>query len=578
MHRFGFGAAGALLAAIAAALAAPASASAHAELVHTTPTAGIVVKPPPTHVSLAFTEPVEPRFATISVRDAGGTAQTAGRPRRSETSPDTLVVPLRRVSPGWYLVFWRVVSTDGHPTRGSFTFAVGPHPGAAPTFSVPSTSETVATPGLVTARTVMFLALMAAIGLFVIRIAIARPVVARVAGARLRATSIAFVVASAIALIVIPVYVELATAEFAERSVFALRAVIPLLRASAFGRGYLDLEVAFALFVLAAAVAIALDRPQLERRSNVERIAVVGAFGAAAAVLLAPGASGHAGQTSPRGVALAFDWLHIAAGSLWVGGLLGLLVLSQSVPVAQRIAALAVCVPRFSDTAFVSVLALIGSGVGAAVLHLPTFASLWQTSYGKTILIKAGLLAAAVMLAAVHLLRTRPRLLASEPQPKIAARAARLLRRRVPGELLLIGGAVAAAAVLSSLPPPPQALAEAGRANARVGPGPARTVLEKDGYRLETAISPNRVGAANTFTLRITKGGAPVRGADVTTSFAMLDMEMPQQAYRLREIRAGVYERSAPALGMVGRWGLSFEIAPEGAPPFNILVVDRATG
>jgi hypothetical protein len=40
---------------------------------------------------------------------------------------------------------------------------------------------------------------------------------------------------------------------------------------------------------------------------------------------------------------------------------------------------LMVAVPRFSNVAFVSVLALIGSGIGASIVHLPTFASLWQT-------------------------------------------------------------------------------------------------------------------------------------------------------------------------------------------------------
>jgi hypothetical protein len=39
-----------------------------------------------------------------------------------------------------------------------------------------------------------------------------------------------------------------------------------------------------------------------------------------------------------------------------------------------------------------------------------------------------------------------------------------------------------------------------------------------------------------------------------------------------------LYEHSAPALVMVGHWGLSFAIAPPGATPFNVLLVDRANG
>jgi copper transport protein len=561
-----------------AALALPALAWGHAALLRTSPSASGVLNSPPARVLLTYTEPVEPRFAIVSVTNAAGTQESSGSPVRSAADPDTLVVPLRRFGQGWYLVYWRVISVDGHPVRGAFTFAVGPNPGPAPQFVIPSASETAATPRLVAARTVVFLAVMTAIGLFLLRIAIARPVVRRVPGTGLRAVSAAFAVAAAIGLATIPVYVVLATADFALRSAFDLGAIFPLLRVSAFGRGYLDLELAFALFVLAGWIAIAIDRPEREQRSFAELFAGAGALAAAAATLLIPGVSGHAGQTSPRGAAVAFDWLHLSAGSLWVGGLVGMLVLWRSFPVARRVAGLVVCVPRFSNTAFVSVLALIGSGVGASILHLPTLDSLWRTSYGQTIVVKVGLLTVAVLLAALNLLRTKPHLAAHRDRPELGPPAAKLLRRLVSGETLLVAGAVLAAAILSSLPPPAKARAAAAHASARVGPGPVSSVLEKNGYRLEFHVLPNRAAVPNTFGLRITRNGQPVRGADVTAGIAMLDMEMGQQAYRLREVSAGLYEHAAPALVMVGHWGLSFDVTPPGGAPFTVVLVDHATG
>jgi len=277
-------------------------------------------------------------------------------------------------------------------------------------------------------------------------------------------------------------------------------------------------------------------------------------------------------------LSVALDWLHLVAGSVWVGGLIGLLVLWWSLPVARRVAGLAVCVPRFSNTAFVSVLALVGSGVGAAIIHLPTLSSLWQTSYGQALLVKIGLLSVALMLAAVNLLRTKPRLAASGDRPELGAGAAVLLRRLVSGEALLVAAGITAAAVLSSLPPPAKALAVAGSAIARVGPGPVTQVVNDNGYRIEIRVAPNRAVASNVFSLRITKGGRPVRNATVIAAFAMLDMEMGTQSSVLPERAPGVYERSAPALVMVGHWGLSFEITPAGHQPFTITLVDRATG
>ena len=142
---------------------------------------------------------------------------------------------------------------------------------------------------------------------------------------------------------------------------------MPLIRASAFGRGFVDLELCFALFAVAAGVALWVDRPEREHRSIAELLAAGGALAAAAAVLAVPGAAGHAAQTAPRGVSLALDWIHLAAGSVWLGGLIGLLVLWLALPAALRRAGLVVAVPRFSNVAFVSVLLLVGSGIWATL-------------------------------------------------------------------------------------------------------------------------------------------------------------------------------------------------------------------
>jgi copper transport protein len=306
-------------------------------------------------------------------------------------------------------------------------------------------------------------------------------------------------------------------------------------------------------------------------------LSVTGALVAAAAVLVLPGAAGHAAQTSPRGLSVLFDWLHLVAGSVWIGGLVGLLVLWRSLPEARRIAGLVVSVPRFSNVAFVSVMLLLGTGVGASVLHLPVLSALWQTSYGKVIIIKFAILTTAIPLAAVNLLRNKPGLVRGSDEASVGSAAARLLRRLVGGEAVLIAGAVFAAALLSSLAPPPPAFAEEGSALARVGPGRVASVLHRNGYTIQVLVAPNRAVAPNNFALRITRNGVPVT-ANITLSFAMLDMEMPQQEYQLVETQPGLYVRKAPALVMVGHWGLSFTITPKGGSPFTALIVDHATG
>ncbi len=73
--RIGLGALAAF-AALALFLSAPGTASAHAYLIRTSPTASGVLNSPPTNVSLTFDEAVEPRFATISVTNVNGTQET----------------------------------------------------------------------------------------------------------------------------------------------------------------------------------------------------------------------------------------------------------------------------------------------------------------------------------------------------------------------------------------------------------------------------------------------------------------------------------------------------------------------
>jgi copper transport protein len=564
---------------VALGLVLPAVAGAHAALLHTTPSASVVTNGSPAEVALTYSEPIEPRFSIISVTDVNGKQVTDGSPARQPGSPQTLVMPVKKLPSGWYLVIWRVISADGHPVRGAFTFAVGPSPGPAPQFVIPSLSETAATPGLVGLRFFAFLAAMLAVGLFAFRMLIARPLLRTVPGVSLRPVSVAFVAALVASLVLVPIYVLASTAKFALRSAFDLGTLIPLVRDSGFGRSYVDLWIVLALFGAAALVAIAIDRPERPIRSSAELLATGSALVAAGGVLAIPGIAGHASQTSPAALALALDFVHLVGGSVWVGGLLGLLVVWFATPAERRRAALALVVPRFSKVAFVSVLALLVAGVTASYLHLPTLASLWQTSYGKVILLKSGILAVTMLIAAVNLLVTRPRLAAAGIRDDLAEGAPMLLRRLVASELVLVSAVILAAAVLTSLPPPPKALANLGSSSATVGPGAVSKTVRANGYTLHVKIDPNRAALPNDFSVEISRGGKPVRGAEVTMRFTMLDMDEQQQIYTLPEHAPGVYARSAtPALVMVGRWGLGLTVTPRGGAPFDVLILDHASG
>ncbi|ONH56287.1 copper resistance protein CopC [Frankia sp. CcI49] len=115
-----------LLLVLAALLAAPRAAWAHSTVLRTEPGDGSTVNAPPDRISLVFNEPVWTDYATVVVTGSDGRTLQTGPPQVIET---TLTVPLRGATPGGYHVTWRVVSADGHPITGEFSFtatAAGP--------------------------------------------------------------------------------------------------------------------------------------------------------------------------------------------------------------------------------------------------------------------------------------------------------------------------------------------------------------------------------------------------------------------------------------------------------------------
>lgn len=114
----------AVVAAVTAAivvLATPAPAAAHTVLLGTTPADGSVVTTVTTEVTLTFNEPVRADFSTVVVTGPDGRAYATGNPTVQD---NVLRQPVHPLGSGTYEVAWRVVSLDGHPVSGSFSFTV----------------------------------------------------------------------------------------------------------------------------------------------------------------------------------------------------------------------------------------------------------------------------------------------------------------------------------------------------------------------------------------------------------------------------------------------------------------------
>ena len=200
-------------------------------------------------------------------------------------------------------------------------------------------------------------------------------------------------------------------------------AVLVELPATRWGR--LWIVRALGLAVLAAALGA--------RRPRWPHLAALGAVW-----LLARSFQGHAGAHGP--LAAVIDWLHLLAGSAWLGSLVQL-ALGRDDPTARdalRVRALAT-----------GALALVvPAGIYAAFLHVPSLERLFDTPYGRALLAKLAVVVALLGLGALNHFRHVPALVDGR------AEAAGKLRRTVRVEVALGVAVLLLSALLGVLPMP----------------------------------------------------------------------------------------------------------------------------
>lgn len=102
-------------------LALTAVAHAHAELLTAVPAPGSTITHSPAEIRLTFSEPISADSAILLF--TGNFQPVAGiQAQVAATNPQLLVAAVPPLTPGDYTVQWTAVSTDGHPTSGSYTF------------------------------------------------------------------------------------------------------------------------------------------------------------------------------------------------------------------------------------------------------------------------------------------------------------------------------------------------------------------------------------------------------------------------------------------------------------------------
>ena len=391
---------------LAALVLAPA-ALAHARLLGSTPADGAVLATAPHEVVVRFDDVVVVAPGAAAVRNGGGSV-LAG-PERAIGR--TAVLALEHgLTDGDYTVRWRVLGDDGHLLEGLLAFAVGE--GRAP--PTPQLALLGSGPrwGFVLARWLFLLGTLLAFGAVAFRALVLRGGGPELASGYLMTLSASFALAlagSALSLVFVP--------------------------------GALDTRFGKAAVagVVIAAVGVALA----EAARSTRRLQLAAAPAAIALVAAATAGSHALDPVRLRPLGVAVDLIHTGAAGLWIGGIVQLALVVRLLDRDERGPVLR----RFALLATGAVALVAATGIGRACFGLSSFQQAWETGYGRLLLVKTGLLAAALVAGVL----TRRRLVGGPARGAEPARGG--ARATVGVELLLVAGIVVAVAVLSNLRP-----------------------------------------------------------------------------------------------------------------------------
>ena len=513
-------------------------ASAHAQLIRTTPTAGQELAVAPTEVTLRFSEGVRPVDGGVRVLAADGTRVDVDRAR---TRGGVVALPLPELADGAYVVSWRVVSEDGHPVRGAFTFRVGDGGDQATAAKLArqllgsDTSSTDVSAVAALLRALAFATMAILIGTSINCFWVDhRPGGAGLGVGRLVRWST--VVAALAGIGSFLLYGPLVTG----RSLGAITDG-PLLRDS-FGD-----HVGRALGARTVAVVLLglLLRRVIGRRRRVTVTSDPAAFFGAGALIgataISQAFSGHGATGRHVAIALPATVVHVVAMGMWSGGLVCLLLALRRPDTPQLMG----MTRRFSRLAGISVGALALSGSFALWRQAGSITAMRETPSGKLVLVKLGLVSVLILAGAKN-----RRSLAPNVGAPGALGALRAIRRTIGIEAMLFAGVLGITALIVNLAP----------ARDVVSRPVSLTVATQNGL-VDITIDPAKRGPNELHIYALTKDGASrsIEGIEATLSNPAVGVERVKS----RVVRAGPNHFQALAfdLPLPGTWIIELRVS-----------------
>ncbi|GAA4746614.1 hypothetical protein GCM10023350_34220 [Nocardioides endophyticus] len=507
-------------------------ASAHATLVATDPAEGAVLAEAPEQVTFTFNEAVIGVPTGIRVYDARGGEVASS----ASVSGSQLHVDLdEEVGDGTLVVVWRLVSEDGHPIGGSLTFSVG-----APSATVEKPPVGDVDPDapwtLSLARWAGYVGLLAGAGLVWFAVVLlpasdlARSGRRRVVGAA-RAAAVCAGFAWLLALPLTAMYQLGGGAD-------------ALVKGSTWSALPSVQYAVTALVVLGVVGAVVLLGDGLPARSRRIAAAVAGVV-----AVVAPALTGHTRAASPEVLVVGADMLHLLAGAVWFGGLIGLALTLPGLADKGELGGEVLA--RFSGLGAGVLVALVATGTLLAWRIVESWGALMDTGYGQLLLVKIAIALVVVGIATWNRFRLLPLLRQADRRRDRRTAVQRVVRATVAEAAVLVAVLLVTGVLVDKSPGPDRSVAAAAA-------GPAVSTGTLGDVAVRATMAPAATGPSTVTIAMADSAGDPFEGFEAPRARLSSD-EVDLGDVPVQSVAPGTYSAQV-VLPSAGTWRLQVSL------------------
>ena len=288
---------------------------------------------------------------------------------------------------------------------------------------------------------------------------------------------------------------------------------------------------------------------------------------AAAALPLPFSMISHAGAVAEgQAAAVAFDYAHLLAASLWAGGLIFLVVALvptvRDLTAAGRRVVLGRAIPRFSVFALISWGVLALTGLYASWLQVGNLPSLTETPYGQTLILKLILIVPLLCLGAFNLVVVTRKLRAARTEERVEGWGSHFVTALI-SEAVVVTLLFGVVGMLIGTPPARQVMEQQA--------GSLRVPFAANGQSGTLIITPGTVGT-NHYRLELGSGHEAHTGNQAITQ-ATLRFELPEKQTGQVDVPlvyapsgGGGYEGHGSELAFPGNWHMQVTVVGPGQP------------